>query len=78
VAFLGIFALAIIFAIPTMLLWNWLLPAIFGIKEIGLLQAAGINLLCGILFKDTTTTAPKITTNLSICFSFFHPTVSTT
>jgi hypothetical protein len=44
--------LAVILALPIMLLWNWLMPTIFGIKKITLLQALGINLLCGFLFKS--------------------------
>lgn len=55
----GICVLSLIMAIPTMLLWNWLLPDIFGIKEISLLQALGINVLCGIMFKDTTAGTEK-------------------
>jgi hypothetical protein len=44
--------LAVILALPTMLLWNWLMPPIFGIKAITFWQALGINLLCGFLFKS--------------------------
>lgn len=33
-----------------MLLWNWLLPAIFGIKMIGFWQALGLLVLAKILF----------------------------
>jgi len=33
-----------------MSLWNWLAPVLFGWREIGLLQAAGLLLLCRILF----------------------------
>jgi len=33
-----------------MSLWNWLLPTLFGIKEIGYLQAMGVLLLSKILF----------------------------
>jgi hypothetical protein len=36
-----------------MLLWDWLMPEIFGLKEITLFQAFGINLLSGILFKSS-------------------------
>ena len=31
-------------------LWNWLLPPLFGVPQIGLLQALGILALCRILF----------------------------
>jgi hypothetical protein len=43
---------AIILAIPTMLLWNWLLPHLFSVPSINLYEAIGINMLSGILFKS--------------------------
>lgn len=47
-----ILVFAILFAFPTMFLWNWALqPAIDGVNSIGFFQAMGINLLAGILFK---------------------------
>jgi hypothetical protein len=46
---------AIILAFPTMLLWNWLMPNIFGVTEITLYQAMGINFLSNILFKSNVT-----------------------
>lgn len=45
--------IGIILAYPTMLLWNWLMPDIFGLTEITFLQALGINLLSDILFRRT-------------------------
>ena len=51
--------LAFICAIPTMLLWNWLMPELFGLKTIGLLQAWGLNVLSGIWFKPTINTTKK-------------------
>ena len=42
--------LAGIVAIPVYFLWNWTLPAVFGFKEITLLQALGLSLLCRFLF----------------------------
>jgi len=47
-----IVGLALLFAVPTMLLWNWLMPVIFGLTKITFLQALGLNMLCGILFKS--------------------------
>ena len=38
-------------AFPIMLLWNALLPEIFGWKVIGFWQAWGLLILCGLLFK---------------------------
>lgn len=47
----------LLFSLPVMLLWNsCLVPAIPGIKTIGWLQAWGINILCGFLFKNSSTT----------------------
>jgi len=43
---------AILLAIPTMLLWNWLMPHLFNTQAITLYEAMGINLLSGILFKS--------------------------
>lgn len=53
------FALMVIFglllSLPVMLLWNAaLVPAIPGLVEIGWLQAWGIMMLCGFLFKPIT------------------------
>lgn len=41
---------SVILSIPVLLLWNWLMPTIFGITKITLGQAWGISLLCGLLF----------------------------
>lgn len=43
---------AILLAIPTMLLWNALLPHLFNTPAINLYEAVGINILSGILFKS--------------------------
>ena len=42
---------ALIFGLPVMLLWNWLMPDIFGCKTITYLQASGLFLLCALLFQ---------------------------
>lgn len=44
-------------ALPVMLLWNWLMPVLFKLPEIGFFQAWGLMILCGALFK--TTASPK-------------------
>lgn len=44
---------AILCALPTMLLWNWLMPDIFHLDTITFWQALGLNFLCGILFKSS-------------------------
>ncbi|MBP5722098.1 MAG: hypothetical protein J6X18_00740 [Bacteroidales bacterium] len=54
VAFLLTFIVCLILAFPTMWLWNWLMPAIFGLGRITVWMALGINLLSAILFKSKT------------------------
>jgi hypothetical protein len=50
-------ALAIVLALPVMLLWNWLMPVIFGLTKISFWQALGLNLLSGFLFKSSQTSS---------------------
>jgi len=51
---LGVFLIvAVILGLPLMLLWNWLMPHIFNLPEIGFWQAIGINFLSSILFKSS-------------------------
>lgn len=51
--------MAIILALPTMLLWNWLMPEIFGLKTISFWQALGLLLLSGFLFKNSSSSKRK-------------------
>jgi hypothetical protein len=49
-----IVVLGTLFSYPVMLLWNGcLVPAVDGVKEIGWLQAWGIMILFGLLFKTS-------------------------
>jgi len=49
-----IIAVGLLFSLPVMLLWNGcLVGAINGVNEITWLQAWGILVLCGLLFKTT-------------------------
>lgn len=48
-AVFGVAAVAV-FGFVVMSLWNWLVPAIFGLKTIGFWQAVGLVILCRILF----------------------------
>jgi len=43
-------ALVAVLSLAVMSLWNWLAPSVFGWREITLVQAAGVLLLCRILF----------------------------
>ena len=47
---LGI-SLAFLFGWIVMLLWNWLMPDIFGLKRLTYWQAWGLLILCQVLFK---------------------------
>ena len=48
----GILVLLFIFGWIVMLLWNWLMPEIFGLTTLSYWQAWGLLLLSSILFKD--------------------------
>jgi hypothetical protein len=53
---IGVLMLAIIlFGAPLMVLWNWLMPTMFGLSEITFWQACGLQLLATILFKPVIT-----------------------
>lgn len=54
-----IFILSILFALPTMLLWNYVMPDLFGLKEIGFWKAFCLLLLCGFLFKSSSSSNDK-------------------
>ena len=49
----GLLILAcLLFGAPVMILWNLLMPDIFGLPEIGFWQACGLNMLAAILFRS--------------------------
>lgn len=41
---------AAIGSIPTWMLWNWLMPEVFGLPRVSLWQSFGLLLLSGLLF----------------------------
>ena len=43
------FAMCILLSIPLCLLWNWLMPFIFGLPKLNLLQTFGLSLLISLL-----------------------------
>lgn len=45
----------LVLSFPIMWLWNWLMPVIFGLKAIGVLQALGLYLLSSMLLKSVNT-----------------------
>jgi hypothetical protein len=52
----GLLILAcLLFGLPLMFLWNWIIPDIFGLPQIGFWQACGLQLIASLLFKSNTT-----------------------
>lgn len=57
----GVFVLAVLLfgavtlasALPCMLLWNMLMPDIFGLPTLSFWQAFGLNILSALLFKSS-------------------------
>lgn len=49
----------ILIALPLMLLWNWLMPSLFNLREIGFLEAYGLYFLSNILFKSSQSSNDK-------------------
>ena len=47
----------LLLGLPLMLLWNWLMPIIFGLPTITFWQAVGLNVLSSILIGRTSTTS---------------------
>ncbi len=45
--------IGLIGGLPVLILWNWLMPEIFGLKSITFVQALGLSLLSSILFKSS-------------------------
>lgn len=53
-----VIVVAVLMAWPTQWLWNnALIGAIDGLNPIGFWQALGINVLCGILFRNSTSSS---------------------
>jgi hypothetical protein len=42
-----------VMSLPVMLLWDWLMPTIFGLTTITWVQAWGLMFLCGLLFRSS-------------------------
>ena len=43
------FALGLLLSIPLCLLWNWLMPFIFGLPKLSLVQSFGLSILISLL-----------------------------
>jgi hypothetical protein len=59
-AFAGFLALAAALGVALMLLWNWLMPEIFGLPVISYWQALGLLALTHLLFKGGLPRRPPI------------------
>lgn len=55
----ALFLGGLILAVPLMFLWNWLIPDLFNLPEIGYLQAFGLFYLSGLLFRSVPTSEKK-------------------
>lgn len=57
--YLGVFVFALIFALiltyPMMLLWNWLMPYIFGLPTLTFWQMFGLSILLNCLIPHSST-----------------------
>jgi len=53
IVILTIMTIVLLLTLPTMWLWNWLMPVIFGLPEIGFWQAFGLLILSNIFFKNS-------------------------
>ena len=51
VCLVSILFVVLILSWPFQLLWNWLMPMIFGLPKITLLQALGLLTLSNLIFK---------------------------
>lgn len=58
-ALLVFFGIALVWSLPTLILWNWLMPTLFQLPTITWAQALGVNFLSGILFKPSTVNFKK-------------------
>lgn len=60
VSIVGLLFLSFLLSWPVMALWNGcLVDAVSGVKEVSWLQGWGISILCGILFKSSSSTTSK-------------------
>lgn len=48
-----IFGGLVLLGAPLMYLWNWVVPSIFGLRYITFWEAVGLNILTGILFRNS-------------------------
>lgn len=51
--------LAIVLALPIMLCWNYVMPAVFGLPKLTFMQALVMNILSALLIKSGASTSSK-------------------
>lgn len=54
-----VFLFSLVLSLPVMWLWNWLVPSIFSLREIGWGEAWGLLILSGFLFKSSSSSSSK-------------------
>ena len=59
IGLLVVAAFAVAFAIPEMWLWNYVMPDMFGLKEISWGKMTCLSLLCALLVKGTPSNSTK-------------------
>ena len=47
------FIIIMLLAFPFMLLWNWVMPLVFGLVELSFWQSWGVLLMSSFIFKST-------------------------
>lgn len=52
-AIVGVIIVSLIIALPFMLAWNYVMPAVFGLKTISWLQSWCLIAISTVLFKNT-------------------------
>jgi hypothetical protein len=51
--------IVLLLGLPTMLLWNWIMPTKFGLPKLDFMESCGLTLLTTILFKSNTSNTNK-------------------
>ncbi len=54
-----IFLFSLVMAWPVMLLWDWIMPILFGLKSITFWQSWGLLMLSGLLIKNSSSGSNK-------------------
>ena len=65
IGFLVAAFIGLILAFPIMWIWNYLMPALFSVGQIGYWQAFWLYFLCNLLIKPTVTNASNLPKNSS-------------